>query len=177
MTIPARNVPVTMGSPSFRSLGLDGFAITEAWFPAYEVLERHTHDRACVAVMLDGSFDRRLKGKGFPCTPTAVFTEPAGETHANFMGPRGAHVVVVQPDPTREELLRPFADILQRTTHREDGGIAAQASRLARELEMPDDLSTLAAEGIVLELLVGLARLDRKPARRPPAWLLRAQEL
>ena len=93
------------------------------------------------------------------------------------MGPRGAHVVVVQPDPTREELLRPFADILQRTTHREDGSMAAQASRLARELEMPDDLSTLAAEGIVLELLVSLARLDRKPARRPPAWLLRAQEL
>src|SRR6476659_8218412 len=109
MTTPTRAVPVTMGSPSFRSLELNGFEITEAWFPAAAVLPRHTHDRACVAVMMDGSFDLRLIGKVHRCVPTSVFTEPAGETHAIFMGPRGAHVVVVQPDPVCADLLQPFA--------------------------------------------------------------------
>src|SRR5687768_11752389 len=52
MNRSATNVPITMGSPTFRSLGLDGFEVTEAWFPAREVLADHTHNRACVAVML-----------------------------------------------------------------------------------------------------------------------------
>jgi AraC family transcriptional regulator len=166
-----------MGSPSFRSLGLDGFAVIEAWFPAQETLSRHTHDRACVAVMLDGSFDLHFTAKSYDCSPTTVFTEPAGESHANFIGPRGAHVVVVQPDPSRTELLHPFTGLLERASHRRHAGIAERALRLARELDGVDDLSGLAAEGIVLEMLVTLARLNQGSTRGPPAWLLRAQEL
>jgi AraC family transcriptional regulator len=93
------------------------------------------------------------------------------------MGLRGAHVVVVQPDPTRIELLRPFTRFLDSPTHRHDGGMASRAARLARELDAADDLSPLAAEGLVLEMLVSLARLDPGRAGRPPTWLLRAQEL
>jgi AraC family transcriptional regulator len=177
MSMPARSVPVTMGSPTFQSLELDGFAVIEAWFPANEVLTRHIHERACVAVMLDGSFDLHFTGKAYQCPPATIFTEPAGETHANYIGGAGAHVIVVQPDPTRTELLRPFTGVLEQATHRRHPGLAQRASQLARELELKDGLSVLAAEGIVLELLVDLARLDRSRARRPPAWLLRAQEL
>jgi AraC family transcriptional regulator len=177
MSMQFRSVPVTMGSPQFRSLELDGFGVTEAWFPATEVLPRHTHDRACVAVMVDGSFDLRFTGKAYHCSPASVFTEPAGETHANYMGPRGAHVVVVQPDPTRTELLQPFGRLLERAAHNHHAGMMERASRLARELERPDDLSRLAAEGIVLEMLVTLSRMDTGASRRPPWWLLRAQEV
>lgn len=177
MNYPAPNVPITMGSPAFRSLDLEGFKVTEAWFPAGEVLANHTHDRACVAVMLEGSFDLRFPPKAYHCPPSTVFTEPVGEIHANFIGPTGAHVLVVQPDPTDEELLRPFVSLLDQPSHRYHAGVAERASRLAREVERGDDLSALAAEGIVLEMLVTLARLDAGEARRPPMWLLRAQEL
>jgi len=177
MTTQVRNVPVTMGSPTFRALELDGFGVTEAWFPAGEVLARHTHDRACVAVMMEGSFDLQLTGKAYHCAPASVFTEPAGESHANFMGTGGAHVVVVQPDPTRRELLRPFAALLDQPTHWHHARLAEQAARLARELDGPDNLSPLAAEGIVLDMLVSLARIDATRPGRPPRWLLQAQEL
>lgn len=177
MPVMSRSVPVTMGSPRFRTLDLDDFTVVQAWFPANEVLERHRHERPSVAVMLEGSFTLRLTGRTHHCPPTAVFTEPLGEPHANYMGPRGAHVVVVQPDPTQTELLRPFADFLDSPTHRHDGGVAALAARLAGELEATDDVAPLAAEGIVLEMLVSLARLDPSRPGRPPTWLLRAQEM
>lgn len=176
MPEPTRGVPVTMGSPSFRSLELDGFAVIEAWFPAHEALPRHTHDRACVAAMLDGSFELRFPGKSYHCPPATVFIEPAGETHANFMGPGGARVVVVQPDPSRAELLRPFRGVLEEASHWHHPGIAERASRLARELNGEDDLTPLAAEGIVLDMLVSLARMDRGQFRRPAAWLLQVQD-
>jgi AraC family transcriptional regulator len=166
-----------MGSPVSRSLGLDGFEVVEAWFPPLAVLPRHTHDRACVAVMLEGSFDLVIGGKVHECPPAAVVTEPAEEGHANRVGARGARVVVIQPDPARADLLRPFRGVLEQVTHRHDGGVVIRAGRLARELARPDDLALLAAEGIVLEMLVDLARAEDRAARRPPRWLLRAQEV
>jgi AraC family transcriptional regulator len=177
MIKPVRSVPVTMGSPRFRSLELDGFGITEAWFPAGEILARHTHERACVAVMLEGSFDLHFTAKAYPCRPSTVFTEPAGETHANFIGAAGAHVIVVQPNPARQELLHPFAPLLERATHRQHSGMTEQALQLARELDGVDDLSALAAEGLVLDMLVGLTRLETARRQEPPRWLLQAQEL
>jgi len=176
MTTLPRPVPVTMGSPAFRSLELDGFSVVEAWFSPGEYLSRHTHDRACVATMLEGSFELEIGGRTHHCPPTAVFNEPAGQTHANRMGWAGAHVLVVQPDPARPELLDPFARLLDHPSHRHHAGIAARAARLAGEMERPDDLTPLAAESAVLEMLVALARTDGD-RRAPPPWLLRAQEL
>jgi AraC family transcriptional regulator len=166
-----------MGSPAFRSLELDGFHVVEAWFAPGEQLPRHTHDRACVAIMLGGSFDLRIESRCHHCPPTTVFTEPAGERHSNHVGAAGARVMVVQPDSARTELLRPFAGFLRQTTHRHHAGIAERAARLAGELERPDDLAQLAAEGIVLEMLVSLARVGNAAVRRVPPWLLRAQEI
>lgn len=177
MAVAAASVPVTMGSPAFRSLALDGFDVVEAWFAPGDELPRHTHDRACVAVMLAGSFDLRIESHCHHCPPTTVFTEPAGETHSNDIGCEGARVVVIQPDPGRPELLRPFARFLDRTSHRHHAGIAEQAARLAAELDSGDDLASLAAEGIVLEMLVSLARVSAAGIRRTPPWLHRAQEL
>ncbi len=177
MHLTAPSVPVTMGSPAFRSLPLDGFDVVEAWFAPEERLDRHTHDRACVAVMLEGSFDLQIEGRCLPCPPVAVFTEPAGEHHSNRIGRAGARVVVIQPDPVEQELLRPFAGFIDRTSHRHHAGIAERAGRLAAELSRPDDLAPLAAEGIVLEILVVLARSGDESVRRPPPWLLRAQEV
>jgi AraC family transcriptional regulator len=151
--------------------------VVEAWFPPGEYLSRHTHDRACVAMMLEGSFDLAIGRKAYPCPPTAVATEPAGEVHANRIGRAGARVAVIQPDPGRTDLLRPFARILDRPLHRHHAGLTARAARLTREMDGPDDLASLAAEAAVLEILVVLARLALDAERRPPRWLLRARDL
>jgi AraC family transcriptional regulator len=177
MSDAAVSVPITMGSPTFRSMDLDGFAVTEAWFPAGEILQRHTHERASLAVMIGGSFDLELTDRLHHCPPSSVFIEPAGASHANFIGARGAHVLVVQPDPMRSELLHPFASILQESSHRHDDGIAHRAARLIREVHGVDALSPLAAEGLVLEMLVELSRSVVTSSLRPPPWLLRAQNL
>jgi AraC family transcriptional regulator len=156
---------------------LDGFAVTDAWFPPGQILQRHTHDRAAIAVMIGGSFELELTGKVHHCPPTSIFTEPAGERHANFIGPRGAHVLIVQPDPARTELLRPFAEILEQTSHRHDAGLTHKVARLTREIHAADTLSNLSAESIVLEMLVELARSSAHASMHPPHWLLQAQEL
>lgn len=177
MPTPTGHVPVTLGCASSRSLELGPVTVVEARFPPRAVLPRHSHERGSVAVMIDGSFDLDLGTTSRSCTPTAVFTEPAGSSHTNRIGLAGAHVVVVQPDPADEDFFRPFACLLKEQTHRHHAGVAARASRLAGELAAADDLGALAAEGLVIDMLVTLARLGPGVRRQPPGWLRRTQEL
>lgn len=174
-----RFVPVTMGSPRFTTREVDGLWVTDAWFPPLTTLTPHVHERSIVATMLEGSFDLSFRGRTCECQPSTVFTEPAGERHANRMQKAGAHVLVLQPDPARSELFRPCATLLDRVNHARDEGVAALAWRLARELRYPDGVSSLAMEGLSLELLAVAARLREtaRAERRPPAWLRRAHDL
>ena len=168
-----------MGSPRFKTIDAHGFLVTDAWFSPFLRLPPHCHDRTCFAVMLEGAFDVQFTRITHACPPCSVVIEPAGERHGNRVERTGAHVLVVQPDPAREDLARPCAAVLDRITHFRHGGIAGLAWRLTRELESPDAVTPLAIEGTALEMLALAARLDGGgPAgRRPPAWLLRATDL
>ena len=176
--MPLESVPVSMGSPRFTSVDVDGFCLTDARFPADAPLPFHLHERTTFAVMLGGSFDLAFKGKTLACVSDTIFTEPAAERHANYIGSGGAHVLVLQPDPARVELFRPCADMLDRVNHFRDGHIGSLARRLSREVLRPDDVSPLAMEALGLEMLALAARLTVKgPARGRPRWLARAEEL
>jgi AraC-like DNA-binding protein/quercetin dioxygenase-like cupin family protein len=168
-----------MGSPRYQTVEANGFLVTDAWFSPFLRLTPHYHDRACFAVMLEGSFDVQFTRITHACPPGSVEIEPAGERHGNRVERAGAHVLVVQPDPGREDLSRPCAAVLDRVTYFRHGGITSLAWRLTRELAFPDAVTPLVLEGTAIEMLAIAARLDvgGRTARRPPAWLSRATDL
>lgn len=172
-------VPVSMGSPKFTVVDAGSFRVTEAWFPPDAYLSNHAHERATFAIMIDGSFDLMLGGRRLECPPATVLTEPPGESHANEIGSRGAHVVVVSPDPTDDAIVEPCARMLERLNRFADGHITGLGRRLGREVRNPDDVSALAMQALILEMLASAARLDAAKRRgpTPPAWLVRAKEI
>lgn len=107
-----------------------------------------------------------------------VLTEPAAERHANVFGTAGAHIVIVQPDGRRVELLRPFSGFLDSINHFADGQVGLLARRLSIEIARPDDLTPLAIEALGLELLATAARslLSRPADLTPPKWLERVRD-
>jgi AraC family transcriptional regulator len=166
-----------MGSPRFRTSDAGSFAFTDAWFPAGAYLQPHVHDRPCFAVILSGSLDVAFRSAAFYCEPASVHTEPQAERHANRIGRRGAHVLVIQPDPLRERLVVPLRGILDRTTQRRHAGIAELAARLVAELDGGDTVAPLAQEGLALEMLALAARTQSgDESGRVPRWLLTVQE-
>jgi AraC family transcriptional regulator len=160
---------------------VDGFLVTWVRFPPLARLPLHTHERATVAVILNGSFDGLMRNASHPCPVSTVLTEPAGELHGNHFERAGADVLTVQPDPGRIELLEPFARVLGEVSHMRDLGVASVARRAAGELRMPDSVTPFAVEGLVLELLALAARLRKTDAPRgegrPPRWLAEARAL
>ena len=170
-----RHVPVTMGSPRFRTLEATRCVVIDAWFPPNATLPPHTHDRPIFGVMLRGAFDSEIAHRTIPCPPAAVWVEPLGERHANHIGRDGARVLVVQPDPAG---FSAFSNYLDAVRHLRHAGIAGDAWRLIREMDHADDLSTLAADGLVQTMLASAARhhQTRRFHAPVPHWLLLAQE-
>lgn len=174
-------VPVTMGSHRFVIRDAGGILITSARFPAGARLEPHIHERATFAVMLEGGFDLAftspaIRRRHRECPPGTIFTEPACEKHGNDVGRQEARLVVLQPDPAREDLKRGTRGILDRISHFQHGEIVFAARRLAREVERWDDVSPLAAAGLALEMLAWGGRSGRDFSGDRPAWLRRAEE-
>jgi AraC family transcriptional regulator len=174
-------VPVTLGSSSSRCVDAGGFLVTHVRFPPLLKLPLHTHDRATVAVILNGSFDGLMRSTSHPCPQASVLTEPPGEPHGNLFERAGADVLTVQPDPARLELLEPFAGVLGEVNHMRDLVVTALARRVADEAREPDDVTPFAVEGLILELLALMARLRNVPearaGRQPPRWLAEARDL
>lgn len=173
------SVPVTLGAPRFRSVEAGGFLVTEARFAAGE-LAPHFHDRACLAVILEGSFEVRFAGKNLHCPPSTFLCEPAGEKHANRFGNTGARVVVVQPSAAGLERLRAEGSWLDGIHCDPASPAAALGWRLAHEMRAPDKASALAIEGLALEMLAEAARVVSPVARgpkHPPSWLARVLEV
>ncbi len=171
-----RHVPVTMGSPRFHSMEATGCRVIEAWFPPNAELPPHTHDCPIFGVMLSGAFASSIAHRTLDCPPAAAWVEPLGERHANHIGREGARVLVVQPELAEFEAFGGFLDAVRHLRH---AGIAADANRIAQEINASDDLSTLVVDGLVQTMLAAAVRRER--ARRfhdrVPAWLLLAQEL
>src|SRR5262252_9847326 len=177
----AGHVPVTLGSTGSRRAEVDGFLVSWVRFPPLTTLPLHTHERATVAVILNGSFDGLMRNASHPCPASTVLTEPPGELHGNLFERAGADVLTVQPDPGRLELLEPFAGVLGEVNHMRDLGVASVARRAASELRIPDSVAPFAVEGLVLELLALAARLRSTEAigaeRQSPHWLAQARAL
>lgn len=174
-----RPVPVTMGSPWFRSMNTQTCLYTEARFSAGDALPPHTHDRPILAVMLDGSFDTAIAGKRFPCTPGWAWTEPCEERHANYIGQRGARVLVMQPDPSSPPTFDFIGPLIEDVARVRDPIVALDARRILAEMDRADTLTALAVEALAVGMLVRVsrhARTDRAPRRTPP-WLDRIREI
>lgn len=168
-----------MGSPRFRDFEVDGFRITDAWFPPGQLIPPHVHEWTVFAVMLEGSFQDVFRSRSYECSPATVFTEPAGESHANRIEAAGARVLIVQPDHAREELLRPVVPLLGEINNFRHAGIEILARRITRELRAADTAASLAVEALVLDMLASAARGVANPeaAAAPPRWLERTREV
>jgi AraC family transcriptional regulator len=87
-------------------------------------------------------------------------------------------VVVLQPDPSAVELLRPCARLIDAVRCFGDHTAGHLARRIAAELADPDEATPLAVEGLAFELLAVAARqAGPRHALHRPAWLLDARDL
>lgn len=173
-------IDVTNGSELQIVSEVVGFRVTNAAFPPLRKLEPHYHERACLAIVLDGGIENIVPRPRRSVTrSTAVMIPPAEMHHFNYDG-GGTQMLFIEPNPAApavDELLHPYAGLLERVHHFEGGGLPQLGWRITSELRDPDAVTPLAVGGLVLELLASAARReDSRRSKQPPAWLRRVRE-
>lgn len=174
-----RPVPVTLGSPRFQSVELDSCRVNLVDFPSALRLAPHIHERPIVAVTLGGAFGIAFHARTMHTRRGWVHVEPATERHGNRFVRGGARVIALEVDALgARDLVEPCSRLLDTPLSAPSPDAELAARRLAREITRPDDLSPLAMDGLVLQLLAAAGRLYAAEAerRRPPHWLLRARD-
>jgi AraC family transcriptional regulator len=104
--------------------------------------------------------------------------KPAAERHADVFGRAGARCLLVEVLPGRFESSEPFTNVTARPAVLRSARLAALGQRLYGELAEWDSASSLAAEGLILEVLADASRSVRdETCTKEPSWLRRAREL
>jgi AraC family transcriptional regulator len=154
------------------------YAVTPVLLPSGLHLHAHAHEQATLNVVLEGEYRETVEGGALQSYgPATLIAKPAGTVHANQLGsaPVECLVVEVRTDALAalEDSVPPLVDLLvQRSAQ-----VARHGGRLRAELTRRDDVTPLAVEGLVCDLLAELARTSiGKPDSRSP-WLTHARDL
>lgn len=170
-------LPVHRASSERHTVRVGPFRVTDTTYRSALDSPWHHHARNTLSVTLTGSIEDIHRDRAFACPPATVFVKPAGEVHRNRIAREGARVVVIEFEPDAAPLPRAGTEALSRLLVRPDREVADLAWKLARETRRGDDLAELAIEGIVLEIVAAVARMEDSAPVAPPAWVDRAREL
>ncbi|HKP74064.1 MAG TPA: AraC family transcriptional regulator [Longimicrobiaceae bacterium] len=153
-----------------------GCRFSESRYAPGTAMPAHAHEHPYFGLVLEGGFHERVDQRERSCGARRLFLHPAGATHAVRFGPAQTRIFRVEITPALLDSLPRRAARFERP---DDTGAPAEAQlmlRMRREVLEPDELTPLAVEGLLLELLAAWGRGGHPAERRTPAWLARAVE-
>jgi AraC family transcriptional regulator len=126
-----------------------------------------------LALVLDGTMQKTFSNATWFLPRDSFATLPCGAGHATVFGLKTTHVMTMYPTTDESAVL--FAHFLRERRQINAPAAATVGRRLALELEAKDASWSLAAEGLVLQVLA-MGEREFCPGR-PSAWLATVVEL
>jgi AraC family transcriptional regulator len=143
------------------------FRITEAAYDPGTRFSAHAHEHASITAVFDGGFVECFRKTSESCAAGSILIKPAAEIHSNAYGNQATRCLLVAVTQPIGRLGRVF----DRTIHLRGGASYSLLVALRQEVQLADDLTPLAAEGLLLELLARVARNTRATDGAAPRWL------
>ena len=160
-----------------RSSAVEGFTLTEGRHAAGSKLPWHTHPGPTLCFVYTGAFTETFSGMTLECTPGTLKITPAEEPHSNQFGREDTHGLLIEADGARVERLGEYATVLEERASFRDDRLAVLAWQIAAELRRRDTAAPLAIEGLLLEILAGVARERELRLGGPvPRWVVAARD-
>ena len=139
-------------------------------------IPKHTHERAHVAFILNGVCTERYERKTLECKPLSVSFLAPGITHSDDIR-NGVHCFLLELESKHLERVQGALSLDEPVFF--EGGVAAWLMmRLYNEAHQNDEASSLAVEGLSLEILAHLSRQRATVSQtKLPSWLKQAREI
>lgn len=160
---------------TLKTRAANGFVLREIRHPAGVFIAKHSHPHAHVGFILGGGFTETFTRKTLACRPLTVSYIAPGLPHTDDFR-HGVHCLVFEITPTRLAQMRDVA-ALREPIFASGGRAAWLTLQLYREAVRNDSASSLAIEGLALEILAELSLTDGPSERKPPRWLNHARDL
>jgi AraC family transcriptional regulator len=155
---------------------VSGIVLEEVFDSARSKVPQHSHDAAHFCIALTGNCMERFGTRTRDCRPLSWGFFPAGESHSFEIDAAESRSFGVDIGSRWLDRARDCSKGLNHSERSHGGIIAQMLMRLYYELHHPDDVSPLAIEGLVLELLAAMSRSHVKSRNRiPPRWLVKAE--
>lgn len=160
-------------SPSsiLRCKDYSGFTISESNYLPGQSLNWHSHSNTAFIFVLDGSFEELGKRTSFNCRAKDILFRPKEQPHQNRFYQVGGRCLNIELSSTWLENHRtPLIDH-QGTMLLKQTELRCLATKLFHEFLIDDRFSTIAAEGLLLEMVAQSGRMtDSAPGKAAP-WL------
>ena len=153
------------------------FTLSETLHPAGLVLPKHAHRHVYITFVIEGTFRERYIGGAISGRPGTVRFLPAGEAHENEVESR-LRCLHISASPSVLAGLNRQEMMPRRPAEISGMNAVWLANRLYAEFAGEAAASTIAMEGLVLELLAEIARSQSQPGRLSiPRWLEQATDI
>jgi AraC family transcriptional regulator len=151
------------------------FHLAERLYRPAQTIPRHVHVRPYVCFVVEGRYRERSSNTTTECGPSTLLIHPAGAAHSDRFEAKPARLLMLELDAAWLGSLQ--APTLDAPAVFFGGPVSEFGSRIRREAAFRDDVSPLALEGLVLELLASAHReRNGTSLRAAPAWLRRTRE-
>lgn len=161
-----------------RSREVAGFRLTETGYAPNQKLSRHSHEHANFIIVLRGTFTEHFGRKTRWCAPSSVIFRPPEELHSDHFHNAGGRCLTIEVAAQWWERAREHSVILKDSADFQDGLLATVTARLYGEFRRVDSISSLALEGLTLEMIAEVSRLSiRKPGLTSTCRFERAREI
>lgn len=164
---------------ALRTIEVSGLRLSELAYPSNFSTPKHSHSAHRIIIRLRGSSIQTYESKLITRAPSTVGFYCPGEVHSDRFLPPGARNLNIEfPATPNPSILRSW---LAKPSHSfvvSDPALRCLCPKLYSEFRQPDELSALAVEGLVMELVAWLFRGNvGKSSGAPPCWLRQAEEL
>jgi AraC family transcriptional regulator len=163
---------------TIRRRDVAGFSLTEALYAEGVSLPRHCHANTYLTLVLSGTYTENYAHREFRWCEGAVHLLPAGERHENRFE-TATRLLRVKIEPAAIQRLGDEPARCLSEPREITGPLSAWlANRMIREFMSQDDVSPLAMEGVLLEMLAESARSSHEThGSSAPGWLRRVRDL
>ncbi|MCI0489244.1 MAG: AraC family transcriptional regulator [Blastocatellia bacterium] len=161
-----------------KSCDVAGFILNETSYAAGSHLPRHSHENAYICFVRQGAYTEIYGNKTRNCGPSTLAFHPPDELHSERFHNAEGRSFNIEIGPQWLNHFREHSTVLEAAVDFQGGPLMWLAVRLYDEFRRMDELSPLAIEGLMLEIIVEASRRNfSAKGRTPPLWLKQAKEI
>ena len=151
--------------------------LTDTIYPPALVINEHFHECPFFCLVLKGTYTEVYGRRSRLCRPLSLVFHPSNEVHANNIDSGGNREFQIEFGSQWSDRVREHSNLLNDPVEFHGGRSALLALKIYHEFQNMDELSALAIEALMLEIIVLASRRPTAATeRRKPGWLKQAEE-